>query len=178
MTALVLAGDLFTSLTLASNLAKLNTLILSQNRQLTNLFIPLALSGLKTLELDGTHFSSLTLPSYVHNLTRLDLRNNQMTSIAVPAGIPNLEPPLADLSNSGVQVTLFPVIKSPQRTVSGDFSFEVFADTGTFSVFRSTDLTNWTAAGSVTVGTPNYPGTAFTDTMLEGPGKVFYEIRP
>jgi hypothetical protein len=147
---------------------------------LTNLTIPPALSGLTTLELDGTHFSSLSLPSYLHNLTRLDLRNNQLslTSVDVPAGILDLEPPIADLRGSGVQVTFFPVIKSAQANPSGDFSFELFADAGTFSLFRSTDLTNWALAGSITVTAPNYPGTTYNDTTSHSLGRVFYQIRP
>ena len=108
----------------------------------------------------------------------MDLQYNRLTKGAIPAGIRWLDPPVADLRNSGVQVKLLPVLKCPQRTGSGDFYFELFADTGTFSVFRSTDLKNWTSIGSITITTPGYPGDAFTDMTAHALDRAFYEVRP
>jgi Leucine-rich repeat (LRR) protein len=162
---------------LPPGLTNLNWLDISGNA-LTNLTLSAGLGSLTNLYIENNQLVSVTLPSELRNLTRLDVWNNGLTRIALPAGIPLLVPSLADLRNRGVQVTLFPVIRSPQRTVGGDFSFELFADTGTFNVFRSTDLTNWVAAGSITVSTPNYPGTTFTDTGGQSLGEAFYQIRP
>jgi hypothetical protein len=69
-------------------------------------------------------------------------------------------------------------MKTPQRTGNGDFSFELFADTGTFNIFRSTDLKTWTGVGSIIVTTPSYPGNPFTDGTGHGLEASFYELRP
>src|SRR5439155_17022261 len=178
LTTLFLYNNQLTRLTLPADLARLSELLLSYNYQLTNLTIPPELRSLNALNLSGTHLASLTLPATLTSLTYLDLQYNRLTKVAIPAGIHWLYPPVVDLRNSGVQVTLFPVLKSPQRTGSGDFNFELFADTGTFSLFRSTDLKNWTSIGSITITTPGYPGNVFTDMTAHALNRAFYEVRP
>jgi hypothetical protein len=69
-------------------------------------------------------------------------------------------------------------MKSPLRSGNGDFTFDLFADAATFNVFRSTGLSTWTGIGSVTVTTPNYPGTAFTDATAHGLARAFYKVGP
>ena len=76
-----------------------------------------------------------------------------------------------------VHVTHLPVAKSAQRLADGEFLFEIFADAGTFKVMRSTDLQTWTEAGIITVTTPNFPGTPFTDTNAHGLSTAFYRVR-
>jgi hypothetical protein len=121
---------------------------LSGKYQLTNVTIPPGLSSLLYLELASTQLRSLTLPSTLTGLTYLNLQyNNGLTKITLPAGIQVIDPSVVDLRSNGVQVTLFPVLKSSYRTDTGDFGFKVFADTGTFNIFRSIDLKNWSAVG-------------------------------
>ena len=60
---------------------------------------------------------------------------------------------------------------------SGEFAFEIFADVGSFTVLRSTDLKTWTEVGSITVMAPNYPGTSFTDTIARDQSRAFYQLR-
>ena len=79
--------------------------------------------------------------------------------------------------NVEVNVTLLPVLKSVRQLANGDFAFELFADTGTFTVLRSTDLQTWTEGGTITVTTPNFPGTPFTDTVAHAQGKAFYRVK-
>jgi len=50
------------------------------------------------------------------------------------------------LEEPRVQVTLFPVIRSRKELSVAISPSKLFADTGTFNVFRSTDLKNWAAA--------------------------------
>ena len=64
-----------------------------------------------------------------------------------------------------------------RELANGDFAFELFADAGTFKVERSSDLQTWTEAGTITVTTPNFPGTPFTDTNAHGLSKAFYRVK-
>ena len=83
----------------------------------------------------------------------------------------------ADLKNNGVHVTRLPVLRSGRQLANGDFAFELFADTGTFTVLRSTDLQTWTEIATTTITTPNFPGTAFTDTSAHLQQKAFYRVK-
>ena len=84
---------------------------------------------------------------------------------------------MADLKNKGVRVTRLAVPRSGRRLANGDFAFELFADARTFTVLRSTDLLTWVEAGTITVTTPNFPGTAFTDTSAQSQAKAFYRVK-
>lgn len=199
LTALFLSENRFTNLSFLSGQSKLATLSMSFN-SLTNLDLPIGLEMLsnlnlygnrladgsflsnspmvRILDLGGNQLESLTLPPNLRTLTTLNLRYNPLTNVAIPAGIRTVDPPLIDMKNGGVQVTLFPVLRTPQRAGNGDFNCDLYADAGTFHVFRSTDLRHWTMVGSVTVTTPNYPGALFTENMSSGVDHAFYEVRP
>ena len=53
----------------------------------------------------------------------------------------------------------------------------ILCDTGTFKIDRSTDLQTWTGVGAITVTTPNFPGTPFTDTNAHGLSKAYYRVK-
>jgi len=51
------------------------------------------------------------------------------------------------------------------------------ADTGVFTVLRSTDLQNWADLGFLNVTSPNFPGITFTDTPAQIQNAAFYRVK-
>jgi internalin A len=176
LTTLDLTGNQLTNLTLPAGLTNLTALSL-YNNHLTNLTLPADLSSLTYLDLTGNRLTNLTLPAGLSSLTYVYLSGNPLASIALPAGILVLDPSYAYLKGTGVDVTLFPVLKSSRLRESIGFTFELFADVGTFTVIRSTNLKSWDEVGSILVTTPNYPGTLFTDATAPDKDKGFYQVR-
>ena len=68
-------------------------------------------------------------------------------------------------------------LESTQRLANGDFTFELFADTVTFNIERSTDLQTWAEPGAITVTAPNFPGTTFSDNNAHGLSNAFYRVK-
>ena len=178
LTGVYLNKNHLNHLILPADVTHLTSLFLGEN-PFTDFFFLSNQSKLVTLEISSGSLTNVTLPVGLDKLAILILTGNpRLTQVAIPAGIRVVAPSIVELRNSGIQVTLFPVIKTPQRAANGDFSFELFADSGTFDIFRSTDLKSWTSVGSITVTTPNYPGNAFIDTTGHGLDNAFYEVRP
>ena len=83
------------------------------------------------------------------------------------------EPPLASLPET---CGLRPVLRSPRRTATGDFAFDLYAETGAYNVYRSSDLHFWVMVGTLTGNGLDGPPALFTEPASPGGGSFFYKV--
>ncbi len=184
-----------TSLTLPVGMTNLTGLNLSEN-QLTNVVLPPDLGRLESLNLGGNQLTSLTVPSGLTNLVGFFVTGNQLTNITLPPdmtqvigfgflGNPlttvvlpeslttNLAGDIAFLQGEGVSVFIYPlgVQLVGIRPLVGAIQFGIIGPPGVYTVFSSTNLTNWSPLG---VTTNKLGAINFTDVTSHFSPQKFY----
>jgi internalin A len=191
LTYLLLTDNYLSDCSFLRGLTNLTSLYLALNA-LTNSPPLGTLTHLVDLSLDYNYLTSLTLPETLTHLAGLGLSHNLLTNLVVPLALDDLanlsvdwnplislalparNPSFQLFAPSSATVTFFPIMKSP-RMWETNFIFDVFAIPGNVAVLRSTDLTNWTTIGSVTIFTPTYTGISFID-LNSPPAGAFYRL--
>jgi formylglycine-generating enzyme required for sulfatase activity len=153
LTFLGLAGNQLTSLSLPSGLTNLTSLFLQTN-QLTNLVLPPDLIHLVQLDLRGNNLAALTLPPDPTQLSTLLLDGNPLTQLVLsePLAAGNLFASVEALRNQGIPVFTYPLsihLTLTRQQPIDAFRFAITGLPGTYTIFSSTNLTDWTASGTV-----------------------------
>jgi len=90
LTYLDVSKNPLNSIILPADLSHLTALRLSENTNLTRLTLPVGMTNLTALNLNGNQLTNLVLPSDLGHLESLDLGGNLLTSLALPAGLTSL----------------------------------------------------------------------------------------
>jgi formylglycine-generating enzyme required for sulfatase activity len=141
-----LRNNQLTNLTLPPDLRKL-VQIDALGNQLTHVDLPTGLTNLMTLILSGNQLTNLTLPPDVTKLSSLVLDGNPLTTVVLsePLATTFIEE-ITTLRNRGVTVFTYDLsveLLDP-LPLAGAFRFGISGPPGIYSVFRSTDFSDWT----------------------------------
>jgi len=178
MTAMVqldLVGNRLTRFAVPLDMTNLVTLRLPFN-QLTNLTLSANLTRLGTIDLDFNQLQSLTLPPDITQLRTLSLDGNPLTELVLsePLAAGNLFATAESLRNQGIPVFTYPLsihLTLTRQQPIDAFRFAITGLPGTYTVFSSTNLTDWTASGTVN----NPLGSVLViDTTAESSPHKFY----
>jgi len=203
LSALIAGANQLTSFIMPADMTNLIFLRLNDN-QLTNLTLRAGLEHLSLLYLPGNQLGRLSLPAGLTNLTTLILTGNQLTNVTLPPDMTQrfgflvgknplttvvLSEPLAvtglasvvdSLRTQGISVFTYPLSAQLVRTqpLVGAFKFGIVGPPGTYSVFGSTNLTEWDVLSTVknpsgainfVDGTANASPQKFYRTLLQSP---------
>ncbi len=152
-----------------------NLLLVDLNSNLlTNFVLAGGLTNLITLELFNNHLTNLTLPPDLTKLDTLLLDGNPLQTLVLSEPLAARFAGIVDtLSNQGVSVFSYPL--SIQlirlRQPIGAFQFGITGPPGVYTVFASSNLTDWAAlrAVSIPLGT-----IVFTDAQAHLSPRKFY----
>jgi len=188
-----------TSLTLPVGLTNLSGIFLRFN-SLTNLVLPPDLNQLFQIDLLGNQLTSLTLPPGLTNLVTLILSGNPLTTLTLPPDMTRLFSLILDgnpltqlvlseeeathvpgvvvtLENQGIPVFKYPLtvqLKKQVRLQGGAFRFEITGPPGSYTVFSSTNLVDWSELGL----SINLLGSILiTDTLAQFSPWKFYRVQ-
>jgi formylglycine-generating enzyme required for sulfatase activity len=174
LTILDVAFNSLTDCSLPPGLTNLTTLFL-ENNALTNLDLPAGLTELTQLDLRTNQLTSLTLLPDMTNLTALFLDGNPLTQLVLsqPQAI-TLAATVTTLQNQGIPVFSYPLtaqLTFTQQQPIGAFRFGITGPPGVYTVYSSSNLTDWNAVNFV-----NNPlgGIFFTDTEAHLAPRRFY----
>jgi Leucine-rich repeat (LRR) protein len=176
LTTLNLGVNRLSDFSFLAGRSALQDLDLSANA-LTRLVLPPGLSGLKRLDAAYNLLSDLELPPGLDNLVEVRLAGNPLRTLTLPAGNPKLWTVLGQLRDTGVQLHLLPLLKGVKASPTGVFAFDVYADAGSFKVWRSTDSRTWAEVGAITIEEANQPGRTFTDSEAGNGKHAIYVIK-
>ncbi|HTH48812.1 MAG TPA: hypothetical protein VMB21_14965 [Candidatus Limnocylindria bacterium] len=171
------AFNSLTQCSLPAGMGSLNTLFLEHNA-LTNLTLPAGLTGLVQLDLGDNQLTNLTLPPEVTKLTAMFLAGNPLTTLVLsaPLAATNLAATVASLEDQGVQVCTYPLavqLALPAQQPIGAFRFGLTGPPGVYTVYSSTNLTNWLPLNFVS----NPSGhNFFTDAEALPAARKFYRV--
>jgi hypothetical protein len=139
-------------------LTNLSTLVVAGN-QLTNLTMPPDVAGLAGLVFDGDPLATFVLSEQLRQAP---------TYLALVFPV---------LRAQGVAVFTYPLavsLVSPRRTLAGEFAFTLAGPPGIYALLSSTNLTTFSALGTVT----NTLGSAiFTDGQAPLSSQKFYRAQ-
>ncbi|HEY6228158.1 MAG TPA: SUMF1/EgtB/PvdO family nonheme iron enzyme [Verrucomicrobiae bacterium] len=143
---LFLRFNQLTNLTLPPDLRNL-VQIDALGNQLTHIDLPAGLTNLMTLVLSGNQLTNLTLPPDVTKLSSLVLDGNPLATVVMSEPLAgNFVEEVGALRDRGVLVFTYGLsieLLDP-LPLAGAFRFGISGPPGTYSVFRSTDFTDWT----------------------------------
>jgi len=174
LTLLDLTSNQLSRLVLPVGLTNLTFLFLRGN-QLTNFILPPDLAKLTSLDLGANQLASLTLPAGLDKLIGLFLVGNPLTTFVLPEPLAatNLPGPVTLLRDQGVNVFTYPLTAQLTKLIQpiGAFRFGITGPPGEYTVFSSTNLTDWSVLGA----TPNPLGSVlFLDVTAHLSSQKFY----
>jgi hypothetical protein len=178
LTFLELTFNQLARLTLPRDLHNLNVLGLGENK-FSILALPPGLTKLETLALQDNQLRNLILPSDATNLTEVLLGGNPFRSLALsdPLAATNLATEVQSFRAEGVSVVTFPVVPQlipPSLVRDGAFGFQIIGPPGVDTVMTSTNLVDWTDAGTIT---NQFGNAVFSDTAADSSTRKFYRVR-
>ena len=173
---LSLKGNGITRLILPKQWGLLEALWLDDNR-LTHIESVDQFTELKILSIPRNRMEQFSVVNPLIRLQTLDLTDNPLISLSLMAGIPELIPGIEAIRNRGADVELTNRIKSLGSLVFGQPRFEVFADSGRYSVRRSKDFSTWNVIGELSVSQGNWPGVTFIDDTGTVGATAFYSLQ-
>ena len=151
----------------------------AHSRNVTNLTGLEAARNLATLDLRGNQITNVVLLPHMTNLTTLVLDDNpiQMLVLSEPMATANLAGAVTNLQNQGVPVFAYPLMPQLVRPLQlvGAFKFGLIGPPGTYTILQSTNLSDWSALGTVSnpLGAIN-----FTDVTAHDIPQRFYRAVP